>query len=162
MFMEWCMKIEEMWCLWQKFLDDYFCFEDWFKLVERMVVCLNFLEVLYMSVKEELKRFEVFQWQIYEWFIQLEFINKQYWWLVWENCIDMVSRLKQMVYEGNQCWDNFQRWVIVVLWRFRYFINQREEFEGIRESILVWFIEMDLQLINVEYFLESDVDDKMC
>lgn len=42
-----------------------------------------------------------------------------------------------------------------------HFTNQREEFEGTRESILVWLTEMDLQLTNVEHFSESDADDKM-
>lgn len=43
----------------------------------------------------------------------------------------------------------------------QHFTNQREEFEGTRESILVWLTEMDLQLTNVEHFSESDADDKM-
>lgn len=43
----------------------------------------------------------------------------------------------------------------------QYFTNQREEFEGTRESILVWLTEMDLQLTNVEHFSESDAEDKM-
>ena len=41
----------------------------------------------------------------------------------------------------------------------QHFTNQREEFEGTRESILVWLTEMDLQLTNVEHFSESDADD---
>uniref|UniRef100_A0A8C3T368 Spectrin repeat containing nuclear envelope protein 2 n=1 Tax=Chelydra serpentina TaxID=8475 RepID=A0A8C3T368_CHESE len=43
----------------------------------------------------------------------------------------------------------------------QYFTNQRDEFEGTRESILVWLTEMDLQLTNVEHFSESNFDDKM-
>lgn len=43
----------------------------------------------------------------------------------------------------------------------QHFTNQREEFEGTRESVLVWLTEMDLQLTNVEHFSESDADDKM-
>uniref|UniRef100_A0A8C5P5D5 KASH domain-containing protein n=1 Tax=Jaculus jaculus TaxID=51337 RepID=A0A8C5P5D5_JACJA len=66
-----------------------------------------------------------------------------------------------MVHEGNQRWDNLQKRVTAVLRRLRYFTNQREEFEGTRESILVWLTEMDLQLTNVEHFSESDADDKM-
>lgn len=43
----------------------------------------------------------------------------------------------------------------------QHFTSQREEFEGSRESILVWLTEMDLQLTNVEHFSESGADDKM-
>uniref|UniRef100_A0A2K5XMG3 Spectrin repeat containing nuclear envelope protein 2 n=1 Tax=Mandrillus leucophaeus TaxID=9568 RepID=A0A2K5XMG3_MANLE len=158
MSMERRMKIEETWRLWQKFLDDYSRFEDWLKSAERTAACPNSSEVLYTSAKEELKRFER---QIHERLTQLELINKQYRRLARENRTDTASRLKQMVHEGNQRWDNLQRRVTAVLRRLRHFTNQREEFEGTRESILVWLTEMDLQLTNVEHFSESDADDKM-
>ncbi|XP_023558729.1 nesprin-2 isoform X2 [Octodon degus] len=161
MSMERRMKIEETWRLWQKFLDDYSRFEDWLKAAERTAACPNSSEVLYTSAKEELKRFEAFQRQIHERLTQLELINKQYRRLARENRTDAASKLKQMVHEGNQRWDNLQRRVTAVLRRLRHFTNQREEFEGTRESILVWLTEMDLQLTNVEHFSESDADDKM-
>ncbi|KAG8511744.1 Nesprin-2, partial [Galemys pyrenaicus] len=152
MSMERRMKIEETWRLWQKFLDDYSRFEDWLKSAERTAAYPNSSEVLYTNAKEELKRFEAFQRQIHERLTQLELINKQYRRLARENRTDTASKLKQMVHEGNQRWDNLQK---------RHFTNQREEFEGTRESILVWLTEMDLQLTNVEHFSESDADDKM-
>ncbi|XP_039731142.1 nesprin-2-like isoform X5 [Pteropus medius] len=155
------MKIEETWRLWQKFLDDYSRFEDWLKSAERTAACPNSSEVLYTNAKEELKRFEAFQRQIHERLTQLELINKQYRRLARENRTDTASRLKQMVHEGNQHWDNLQKRVTAILRRLRHFTNQREEFEGTRESILVWLTEMDLQLTNVEHFSESDADDKM-
>ncbi|XP_069343498.1 nesprin-2 isoform X2 [Eulemur rufifrons] len=161
MSMERRMKIEETWRLWQKFLDDYSRFEDWLNSAERTAACPNSSEVLYTSAKEELKRFEAFQRQIHERLTQLELINKQYRRLARENRTDTASRLKQMVHEGNQRWDNLQRRVTAILRRLRHFTNQREEFEGTRESILVWLTEMDLQLTNVEHFSESDADDKM-
>ncbi|XP_010601296.1 nesprin-2 isoform X1 [Fukomys damarensis] len=161
MSMERRMKIEETWRLWQKFLDDYSRFEDWLKSAERTAACPNSSEVLYTSAKEELKRFEAFQRQIHERLTQLELINKQYRRLARENRTDTASKLKQMVHEGNQRWDNLQRRVTAVLRRLRHFTTQREEFEGTRESILVWLTEMDLQLTNVEHFSESDADDKM-
>ncbi|XP_036094192.1 nesprin-2 isoform X6 [Rousettus aegyptiacus] len=161
MSMERRMKIEETWRLWQKFLDNYSRFEDWLKSAERTAACPNSSEVLYTNAKEELKRFEAFQRQIHERLTQLELINKQYRRLARENRTDTASRLKQMVHEGNQRWDNLQRRVTAILRRLRHFTNQREEFEGTRESILVWLTEMDLQLTNVEHFSESDADDKM-
>ncbi|XP_075387998.1 nesprin-2 isoform X2 [Tenrec ecaudatus] len=161
MSMERRMKIEETWRLWQKFLDDYSRFEDWLDSAERLAAYPNSSEVLYTVAKEELKRCEAFQRQIHERLTQLELINKQYRRLARENRTDTASRLKQMVHEGNQRWDNLQKRVAAVLRRLRHFTNQREEFEGTRESILVWLTEMDLQLTNVEHFSESDADDKM-
>ncbi|XP_058511514.1 nesprin-2 isoform X4 [Ochotona princeps] len=161
MSMERRMKIEETWRLWQKFSDDYSRFEDWLQSAERTAACPNSSEVLYTNAKEELKRFEAFQRQIHERLTQLELINKQYRRLARENRTDTASKLKQMVHEGNQRWDNLQRRVTAVLRRLRHFTNQREEFEGTRESILVWLTEMDLQLTNVEHFSESDADDKI-
>uniref|UniRef100_A0A8C0K488 Spectrin repeat containing nuclear envelope protein 2 n=1 Tax=Canis lupus dingo TaxID=286419 RepID=A0A8C0K488_CANLU len=158
MSMERRMKIEETWRLWQKFLDDYSRFEDWLKSAERTAAYPNSSEVLYTNAKEELKRFER---QIHERLTQLELINKQYRRLARENRTDTASKLKHMVHEGNQRWDNLQKRVTAVLRRLRHFTNQREEFEGTRESILVWLTEMDLQLTNVEHFSESDADDKM-
>lgn len=43
----------------------------------------------------------------------------------------------------------------------QHFTTQREDFEGTRESLLVWLTEMDLQLTNVEHFSESDIEHKL-
>ncbi|XP_075782511.1 nesprin-2 isoform X2 [Pelodiscus sinensis] len=161
MSMERRMKIEETWRLWQKFLEDYSRFEDWLKSAERTAAYPNSSEVLYTGAKEELKKFEAFQRQIHERLTQLELINKQYRRLARENRTDSASKLKQMVHEGNQRWDNLQKRVAAILRRLKYFTNQRDEFEGTRDSILVWLTEMDLQLTNVEHFSESNFDDKM-
>ncbi|KAJ6658015.1 hypothetical protein lerEdw1_001674 [Lerista edwardsae] len=161
MSMERRMKIEETWRLWQKFLDDYSRFEDWLKMAERTAAYPNSSEVLYTNAKEELKKFEAFQRQIHERLTQLELINKQYRRLARENRTDSASKLKQMVHEGNQRWDNLQKRVAAILRRLKHFTNQWEEFVGTKDSILVWLTEMDLQLTNVEHFSESNLDDKM-
>ncbi|XP_017663044.1 PREDICTED: nesprin-2 isoform X1 [Lepidothrix coronata] len=161
MSMERRMKIEETWRLWQRFLDDYSRFEDWLKSSEMIAARPNSSEVLYTHAKEELKKFEAFQRQIHERLTQLELINKQYRRLARENRTDSASKLKQMVHEGNQRWDNLQKRVTSILRRLKHFTNRRDEFEGTRESILVWLTEMDLQLTNVEHFSKSNFDDKM-
>ncbi|XP_068803435.1 nesprin-2 [Struthio camelus] len=161
MSMERRMKIEETWRLWQRFLDDYSRFEDWLKSAERTAANPHSSEVLYTHAKEELKKFEAFQRQIHERLTQLELINKQYRRLARENRTDSASKLKQMVHEGNQRWDNLQKRVAAILRRLKHFTNRRDEFEGTRESILVWLTEMDLQLTNVEHFSKSNFDDKM-
>ncbi|XP_054826558.1 nesprin-2-like isoform X2 [Eublepharis macularius] len=161
MSMERRMKIEETWRLWQKFLDDYSRFEDWLKTAERTAAYPNSSEVAYTNAKEELKKFEAFQRQIHERLTQLELINKQYRRLARENRTDSASKLKQMVHEGNQRWDNLQKRVAAILRRLKHFTNQWEEFVGTKDSILVWLTEMDLQLTNVEHFSEGNFDDKM-
>ncbi|KAI1895380.1 hypothetical protein AGOR_G00105690 [Albula goreensis] len=161
MSMERRMRIEETWRLWCKFLDDYSRFEDWLKTAERTAANPNSSDVLYTSAKEELKKFEAFQRQVHERLTQLELVNKQYRRLARENRTDAASKLKVMVHEGNQRWDNLQKRVASILRRLKHFTSQREEFEGTREGILVWLTEMDLQLTNVEHFSESDIDDKM-
>ncbi|XP_075470992.1 nesprin-2 isoform X4 [Ascaphus truei] len=161
MSMERRMRIEETWRLWQKFLEDYSRFEEWLSSAERTAALPSSSEVFYTIAKEEQKKFEAFQRQIHERLTQLELINKQYRRLARENRTDAASRLKQMVHEGNQRWDQLQKRVAAIIRRLKYFTSQREEFEGTRDNILVWLTEMDLQLTNVEHFSESDVEDKM-
>ncbi|XP_069462898.1 nesprin-1 isoform X17 [Ambystoma mexicanum] len=161
MSMERRLKIEETWRLWQKFLDDYSRFEDWLKVSERTAAFPCSSGVLYTVAKEELKKFEAFQRQVHESLTQLELINKQYRRLARENRTDSSSKLKEMVHEGNQRWDNLQRRVTSILRRLKHFIGQREEFETARDNILVWLTEMDLQLTNIEHFSECDVHAKL-
>nr|XP_043904166.1 nesprin-2-like [Solea senegalensis] len=155
------MRIEETRRLWSKFLDDFSRFEDWLKNAEVTAATPDSADVLYTSAKEELKKFEAFQRQVHERLTQLELVNKQYRRLARENRTDAACRLKAMVHEGNQRWEELQRRVTAVLRRLKHFTSQREDFEGTREGILVWLTEMDLQLTNVEHFSQSDVEDKM-
>ncbi|XP_057678025.1 nesprin-1 isoform X5 [Corythoichthys intestinalis] len=161
MSMERRLKIEETWRLWQKFLDDYSRFEEWLKTSERTAAMPNSSGVLYTVAKEELKKFEAFQRQVQECLTQLELINKQYRRLARENRTDASCCLREMVHDGNRRWDNLQKRVGAILRRLKHFINQREEFETARDSILVWLTEMDLQLTNIEHFSECDVQAKI-
>ncbi|XP_039603730.1 nesprin-1-like isoform X8 [Polypterus senegalus] len=161
MSMERRLKIEETWRLWQKFLDDFSRFEDWLKMSEKTAAIPNSSGVIYTVAKEEMKKFEAFQRQVHESLTQLELINKQYRRLARENRTDSSCKLKQMVHDGNQRWDNLQKRVASILRRLKHFISQREEFETARDSILVWLTEMDLQLTNIEHFSECDVQAKI-
>lgn len=135
--------------------------------------------------------FQGFQRQVHERLTQLELVNNQYRRLARENRTDRASQLKAMVHEGNRRWDTLHRRVAAVLRRLKveqsgsgashthtlfllfssstlslhvssqYFTSQREDFEGTRESMLVWLTELDLQLTNVEHFSESDVHHKI-
>ncbi|XP_054618423.1 nesprin-2 isoform X2 [Dunckerocampus dactyliophorus] len=155
------LRIEETWRLWCKFLEDYSRFEDWLKMAELTAANPNSGDVLYSVAKEELKKFESFQRQVHERLTQLELVNNQYRRLARENRTDRASQLRAMVHEGNRRWDSLHRRVAAILRRLKHFTSQREEFEGTRESMLVWLTELDLQLTNVEHFSESDVHHKI-
>uniref|UniRef100_A0A671NED1 KASH domain-containing protein n=1 Tax=Sinocyclocheilus anshuiensis TaxID=1608454 RepID=A0A671NED1_9TELE len=155
------LRIEETWRLWCKFQEDYSSFEDWLNVAERSAAEPNSSDIVYTDAKEELQKYEVFQRQVHESLTQLEIINNQYRRLARENRADAASRLRAMVHQGNQRWDALQRRVAAILRRLRHFTSQREEFEGTRESLLVWLTEIDLQLTNVENFSESHLQDKM-
>uniref|UniRef100_A0A8C1QBP5 KASH domain-containing protein n=1 Tax=Cyprinus carpio TaxID=7962 RepID=A0A8C1QBP5_CYPCA len=155
------LRIEETWRLWCKFQEDYSSFEDWLNIAERSAAEPNSSDIMYTDAKEELQKYEVFQSQVHASLTQLEMINNQYRRLARENRADAASRLRAMVHQGNQRWDALQRRVAAILRRLRHFTSQREEFEGTRESLLVWLTEIDLQLTNVENFSESHLQDKM-
>ncbi|XP_019746617.1 nesprin-2a isoform X4 [Hippocampus comes] len=155
------LRIEETWRLWCKFLEDYSQFEDWLKTAEKTAANPNSGDVPYAVAKEELKKFERFQRQLHERLTQLELINNQYRRLARENRTDRAGQQKAMVHEGNRRWYVLHRRVAAVLRRLKHFTSQREEFEGTRESMLVWLTELDLQLTNVEHFSESDVHHKI-
>uniref|UniRef100_A0A8C2KV16 KASH domain-containing protein n=1 Tax=Cyprinus carpio TaxID=7962 RepID=A0A8C2KV16_CYPCA len=155
------LRIEETWRLWCKFQEDYSSFEDWLNRAERSAAEPNSSDIMYTDAKEELQKYEVFQSQVHASLTQLEMINNQYRRLARENRADAASRLRAMVHQGNQRWDALQRRVAAILRRLRHFTSQREEFEGTRESLLVWLTEIDLQLTNVENFSESHLQDKM-
>ncbi|XP_051500897.1 nesprin-2-like [Myxocyprinus asiaticus] len=155
------LRVEETWGLWCKFQEDYTLFENCLIVAEHTAAEPNSSEVLYTEAKEELKKYEAFQRQVHESLTQLEIINNQYRRLARENRTDAASRLRAMVHQGNQRWDALQRRVAAILRRLRHFTSQREEFEGTRESLLIWLTDIDLQLTNVEHFSESDLQDKM-
>ncbi|XP_028252465.1 nesprin-2a isoform X3 [Parambassis ranga] len=155
------LRIEETYRLWCKFLNDYSRFEDWLTMAERTAANPNSADILYTIAKEELKKFEGFQRQVHERLTQLELVNNQYRRLARENRTDRASQLKAMIHSGNRRWDTLHRRVAAILRRLKYFTSQREDFEGTRESMLVWLTELDLQLTNVEHFSESDVHHKI-
>ncbi|KAF4099427.1 hypothetical protein G5714_019553 [Onychostoma macrolepis] len=155
------LRIEETLRQWCKFQEDYSSFEDWLNVAEHSAAEPNTSDVPYTDAKEELQKYEVFQRHVHESLTQLEIINNQYRRLARENRADAANRLRAMVHHGNQRWDTLQRRVAAILRRLRHFTSQREEFEGTRESLLVWLTELDLQLTNVENFSESHLQDKM-
>ncbi|PIK52714.1 putative nesprin-1 isoform X3 [Apostichopus japonicus] len=152
-------KIEETWRLWQKFLEDYSGFADWLTKSEDMLS--HPLTVVFVVIKEEVKKFEAFQRKIHENLAQLEMINKQYRRMARESRTDTNLQLRKMVHEANNRWDDVARRCNKVLRRMKALLTQKEEFDSTRESMIVWLTEMDLQLTNVEHFSESEVSIKV-
>ncbi|XP_046692460.1 nesprin-2 isoform X2 [Silurus meridionalis] len=155
------IRIEETWRLWCKFQEDYLQFEDWLNIAEAATPEPESSDALYTVAKDELKKYEAFQREVQEKLPQLEMINCQYRRLARENRTDSANKLRTMVHQGNQRWDALNMRVAAILRRLRHFTTQREDFEGTRESLLVWLTEMDLQLTNVEHFSESNIEHKL-
>ncbi|XP_022095690.1 nesprin-1-like isoform X2 [Acanthaster planci] len=159
--MERKMKIEETWRLWQRFIDDYTRFDDWLTSSERIASNPHTTSAPFAVIKEEIKKFDMFQRKVQENFTQLEILNKQYRRLAREGRADRTQQLKTMVQQANDRWDDLVRRCSAILRRLRYAQSQKEEFAACKESMHVWLTEMDLQLTNVEHFSESDISVKI-
>lgn len=122
-----CLRIEETWRLWQKFLDDYSRFEDWLEVSERTAAFPSSSGVLYTVAKEELKKFEAFQRQVRKSLTQLEPYH-----LARENCTNSACSLRQMVHGCNQRWDDLQKRVTPSCSGSS--ISQRKEFETAQDQ----------------------------
>ncbi|XP_071479137.1 nesprin-1-like [Diadema antillarum] len=154
------MRIEETWRLWQKFKEDYNRFADWLEQSEQMIASPNTSSTPYIIIKEEIKKFEAFQRKVHENLAQLEMLNKQYRRLAREGRTDSANQLRSLVHTANDRWDALARRCCSVLRRLRAQQGLRDEFEGTRESMVVWLTELDLQLTNIEHFSQSDISTK--
>ncbi|XP_064408656.1 nesprin-2 [Latimeria chalumnae] len=159
--MEKRIKMEQTWQRWQRFLHSYSRYEDWLRVAEQKAEFPNSSQVSYSKAKEELKKFEVLQREIQENLMQLESLNKHYCQLARENGIGVATRLKKMVHEGGQRWDNLQKRTATIYKRLKHFVNQHEKFESEREQIGMWLTEMDLKLTEVEHLSGSNTSEKM-
>ncbi|XP_030855588.1 nesprin-1 isoform X2 [Strongylocentrotus purpuratus] len=154
------MRIEETWRLWQKFKEDYERFADWLEKSEQAIAAPNTSCTPYIIIKEEIKKYEAFQRKVHENLAQLEMLNKQYRRLAREGRTDGANQLRGLVHTANDRWDALARRCCSVLRRLRSQQGLRDEFEGTRESMVVWLTEMDLQLTNIEHFSQSDISTK--
>ncbi|XP_060712015.1 nesprin-2-like [Hemiscyllium ocellatum] len=155
------IKMEQSWQLWQEFLDDYSRFNDWMHWAEALAREPLSSQVLYSEAKEELKRFECLQKRTEEHVIQLESINRRYRQLAREQGIRLAGKLKGMVHDGNQRWDNLQRRVGIICKRLKYFVTQREEFETERENLWLWLMQLDVRRSELEYFSREGAAEKL-
>ncbi|KAJ8356435.1 hypothetical protein SKAU_G00192290 [Synaphobranchus kaupii] len=106
-------RIEETRQLWQEFLDNHACFEDWLKTAEQNA-----------RAKEEVKTFEALQREVQEHLPQLELLNAQYRRLARENLTDVAGSLKVNAHEVNRHWDTLQQQVETILRRLKVSVKQ--------------------------------------
>nr|XP_006131478.2 uncharacterized protein LOC102456975 [Pelodiscus sinensis] len=95
---------------------------------------------------------QVLQRQIQEKLHHLESLNRQYRQLVQASGTSLQGRLRAVVQDSNQRWDNLQKRAAAILKRLKYVVSQREEFEWERETVQVRLTELDLRLTDVEHF----------
>lgn len=155
------IKFEQTWILWERFLELYSRFDDWLRWAEYTAAHPNSSHVLYAEAKEEVKKYKILQKQVQERVPQLDYINKHYRQLAKKNGIGVSGRLKAMVHDANQRWEDLNKRTAIISKRLKYFISQHEEFELERQTISVWLTEMDLKLTNVEHFSSNTSTSKM-
>ncbi|XP_075771402.1 uncharacterized protein LOC102456975 isoform X2 [Pelodiscus sinensis] len=126
--------------------------QDWLQAAERWAASPASAQVPFPVAKEELKKFEVLQRQIQEKLHHLESLNRQYRQLVQASGTSLQGRLRAVVQDCNQRWDNLQKRAAAILKRLKYVVSQREEFEWERETVQVRLTELDLRLTDVEHF----------
>ncbi|XP_067875320.1 nesprin-2-like [Heterodontus francisci] len=112
-------RMEQSWQLWQEFLDDYSQFNDWLQWAEAVSKEPQTSQVLYTEAKEELKKFEYLRKRTEEHMIRLESIKRWYRQLAREQGIGLAGKLKGMVHDGIQRWDNLQRRVDIICKRLK-------------------------------------------
>ena len=65
------------------------------------------------------------------------------------------------VREGNRRWDDLSQRVAGVIRRLKHVVEKQEAFETLREACLVWLTESDIQLTNIEHFMEATNEEKL-
>ncbi|XP_041092301.1 nesprin-2-like [Polyodon spathula] len=156
---------EQKWQLWHEFMHAYSRFNDWLRLAESMASSPNSAHVLYITAKEELKKFEALQREIRTRLSELESLNLQYCRLVKDTGLGAgpgeSGRLRRTMQDASQRWDDLSKRTASICRRLQHFVRQREEFESERENIGIWLAEMDLRLAEVEHSSGWNTADKM-
>ncbi|XP_035251209.1 nesprin-1-like [Anguilla anguilla] len=153
-------QIKETGSLWERFMEDFSCFEDWLQASEKMAALPSSSGLLYTAAKQELKKLKALEQQVQGNVTQLDIIIRQYQHLEREDRTDDSCQLRDMVHDGKQRWEALNDMVASGLHRLKEFIGVREAFESARDAVLIWVTTIDLQLTNIEHFSECDPEDK--
>ncbi|KAI1893340.1 hypothetical protein AGOR_G00122710 [Albula goreensis] len=155
------IQLEKRWLLWHKFMKAHSHFDDWLRLAEKTAASPNSSHVLYITAKQELKKFETLQSECRARLAQLDSLNQQQRVLTHHFGGAMGGRLADMARTCGQRWDLVSRAVDGVCRRLKHFVAQREDFESQREEMAIWLADMDLRLTEVEHFSGKDTREKM-
>ncbi|XP_036393185.1 nesprin-2 [Megalops cyprinoides] len=155
------IRLEKKWLLWHEFMKAHSQFDDWLRLAEKTAASPNSAHVLYLTAKEELKKFESLQTETRARLLQLDGLNQQRRVLTRHFGGAMGGRLAGMARDCCQRWDRVSRAVDSICRRLKHFVTQREDFESQREEMAIWLADMDLRLTEVEHFSGKDTREKM-
>ncbi|XP_041730864.2 uncharacterized protein LOC121562730 isoform X2 [Coregonus clupeaformis] len=156
-----CVQLERKWALWHEFMKEYCSLGDWLRLAEKSADSPRSAHVLFVTAKEELKKFESLRTQAGARLVQLDSLTLRNRTLTRLFDGAMRSRLIGMARDCGQRWDRLHGTIESVCRRLKHCVSQREEFEGQREEMAVWLADMDLRLTEVEHFSGRDTCDKM-
>ncbi|XP_064840431.1 uncharacterized protein si:ch211-137a8.2 isoform X1 [Oncorhynchus masou masou] len=156
-----CIQLERKWVLWHEFMKECSSLGDWLQLAEKSANSPRSANVLFVTAKEELKKFESLRTQAGARLVQLDSLTLRNRTLTRLFDGAMRSRLLGMAKDCGQRWDRLHGTVESVCRRLKHRVSQREEFEGQREEMAVWLADMDLRLTEVEHFSGRDTCDKM-
>ncbi|XP_073687655.1 uncharacterized protein [Garra rufa] len=159
--LESCVKLERRWMLWYEFKKEISCLDDWLRSAEKMAASPNSSHVLYVTAKEELRKYENLRAEARIRLIQLDGLTQRSRTLVGLFRGAMGARLVEMTKDCGQRWDQLTNTLETVCRRLKHFVCQREDFERQREEMAVWLADMDLRLTEVEHFSGKDTCSKM-
>uniref|UniRef100_A0A8C9TGP8 Uncharacterized protein n=1 Tax=Scleropages formosus TaxID=113540 RepID=A0A8C9TGP8_SCLFO len=156
-----CVCLEKKWILWHEFIKDHSCFTDWLQLAEKSARRPRSAVILYITAKEDLKRYQDLQVEIRSRLAQLDSLNEQHRVLAQHFRGVMAHRLTSMVLDSSRRWDVLSKTVENACHSLKHFVAQREEFESQCDEMAIWLADMDLRLTEVEHFSGKDTYQKM-
>uniref|UniRef100_A0A8C8LQK5 Uncharacterized protein n=1 Tax=Oncorhynchus tshawytscha TaxID=74940 RepID=A0A8C8LQK5_ONCTS len=142
-----CVQLERKWVLWHEFMKECSSLGDWLQLAEKSADSPRSANVLFVTAKEELKKFESLRTQAGARLVQLDSLTLRNRTLTRLFDGAMRSRLLGMAKDCGQRWDRLHGTVESVCRRLKHRVSQREEFEGQREEMAVWLADMDLRMV---------------
>ncbi|KAJ8291164.1 hypothetical protein GJAV_G00022150 [Gymnothorax javanicus] len=117
--------IKETRSLWQKFMEDFSCFDGWLQAREETAASLSTSGLVHTAAKQELKKFE----QVQENVTQLDKVIKQYQHLVQHDCIGDSCQLRSIMGNMTQRWDSLNDLLASGIHELKELIGKREAFE---------------------------------
>ena len=81
---------------------------------------------------------------------QLETLNRLYRRLAREGRSDSAGTLKRQVEDVSRRWDNLVQRTSAVVRRLKHTVNIKDDFEAVRQALILWLTDIDHQLTNLQ------------